>query len=50
MMLQHLGHQGAHDSIMQAVENVLRDGGCMTADMGGNAKTVDLGKAIAEAI
>jgi tartrate dehydrogenase/decarboxylase/D-malate dehydrogenase len=50
MMLQHLGHQSAHDSIMLAVENVLRDGGCMTADMGGNAKTVDLGKAIAEAI
>lgn len=50
MMLQHLGHQGAHDSIMAALENVLRDGACMTADMGGKAKTVDLGKAIAEAI
>ena len=50
MMLQHLGHQAAHDSIMQAVENVLREGTCMTGDMGGSAKTVDLGKAIAEAI
>ena len=50
MMLQHLGHQNAHDSIMQAVENVLREGKCMTGDMGGSAKTVDLGKAIAEAI
>ena len=50
MMLQHLGHQAAHDSIMTAVENVLRDGNCMTADMGGNAKTADLGKAISEAI
>jgi len=50
MMLQHLGHQSAHDDIMQAVENVLRDGGCMTADMGGCAKTTDFGKAIAEAI
>ena len=35
---------------MQAVENVLREGKCMTGDMGGSAKTVDLGKAIAEAI
>ena len=50
MMLQHLGHQAAHDSIMTAVENVLRDGACMTADMGGNAKTAELGKAIAEAV
>jgi tartrate dehydrogenase/decarboxylase/D-malate dehydrogenase len=50
MMLQHLGHQQAHDSIMQAAENVLRDGNCMTADMGGSAKTVDLGKAIAAVI
>jgi tartrate dehydrogenase/decarboxylase/D-malate dehydrogenase len=50
MLLQHLGHQQAHDSIMQAVENVLRDGNCMTEDMGGSASTVDLGQAIAEAI
>jgi len=50
MMLQHLGHQNAHDSIMQAIENVLADGDCMTADMGGTARTVVLGKAIAEAI
>ncbi len=50
LMLQHLGYQEAHDSIMRAVENVLRDGSCMTADMGGNAKTVDLGEAIAGAI
>ena len=50
MLLQHLGHQQAHDSIMQAVENVLRDGNCMTADMGGSTSTVDLGRAIAEAI
>jgi tartrate dehydrogenase/decarboxylase/D-malate dehydrogenase len=50
MMLQHLGHQAAHDSIMTAVENVLAEGRCMTADMGGKANTVDLGKAIAAAI
>jgi tartrate dehydrogenase/decarboxylase/D-malate dehydrogenase len=50
MMLQHLGHQAAHDSIMTAVENVLAEGRCMTADMGGKANTVDLGQAIAAAI
>ena len=50
MMLQHLGHQDAHNSIMRAIENVLREGACMTADMGGKASTVELGKAIAEAI
>ena len=50
MMLQHLGFQAAHDNIMSAVEYILRDGTCMTADMGGKAKTIELGKAIAEAI
>ncbi len=50
MLLQHLGHEQAHDSIMQAVETVLRNGNCMTADMGGGASTVDLGKAIAEVV
>lgn len=47
MMLQHLGHQDAHDSIMGAVERVLRESNNLTPDMGGKAKTEDLGKAIA---
>lgn len=50
MMLQHLGHQDAHDTIMTAVENVLKDGGNLTRDMGGTANTQELGKAIEEAI
>lgn len=50
MMLQHLGHQDAHDSIMNAIENVLRDGGNLTRDMGGKASTIELGKAIEAAI
>ncbi len=50
MMLQHLGHNDAHDSIMQAVENVLRDRQSLTPDMGGTASTEQLGKAIADAI
>jgi len=50
MMLQHLGHQGAHDDIMVAVENVLREGANLTRDMGGKANTEALGKAIELAI
>jgi tartrate dehydrogenase/decarboxylase/D-malate dehydrogenase len=50
MMLQHLGQPRAHDSIITAIENVLREGKCLTGDMGGNAKTAELGRAIAGAI
>ena len=50
MMMKHLGHQSAHDSILHAIEIVLKDGACMTADMGGSAKTTDLGKTIAAEI
>jgi tartrate dehydrogenase/decarboxylase/D-malate dehydrogenase len=50
MMLQHLGHQDAHDTIMTAIEDTLRDGGNLTRDMGGKADTEQLGKAIAKAI
>lgn len=50
MMLQHLGSQDAHDTIMSAVENVLKEGRQLTADMGGKANTKELGDAIAAAI
>ena len=50
MMLQHLGHQDAHDTIMLAIENVLRDRQSLTPDMGGTGSTQELGKAIAAAI
>ena len=50
MMLQHLGFAAAHDSIMSAIENILRDGGVMTPDMGGKASTSELGSAIADAL
>jgi tartrate dehydrogenase/decarboxylase/D-malate dehydrogenase len=50
MMLDHLGHRDAHDSIMTAIENVLRDGENLTPDMGGAADTEGLGKAIAASI
>jgi tartrate dehydrogenase/decarboxylase/D-malate dehydrogenase len=50
MMLQHLGHQDAHDSVMTAIEHTLREGAQLTPDMGGKANTEGLGKAIAAAI
>lgn len=50
MMLQHLGHTEAHNSIIRAIENVLRQGAKLTPDMAGKASTVELGRAIAEAI
>lgn len=50
MMLQHLGHQGAHDLIMKAIEYTLSEGVQLTPDMGGSGTTEGLGKAIAAAI
>jgi len=35
---------------MAAVERVLREGRCLTRDMGGTASTEELGKAIAAAL
>ena len=54
MMLDFLGngdarYKAAHDAIMQAIEHVLVNGP-RTPDMGGMAKTVDLGAAIAAAL
>ena len=50
MMLDHLGHRDAHDSVMFAIEEVLRQGRDLTPDMGGKATTESLGKAIAALI
>jgi tartrate dehydrogenase/decarboxylase/D-malate dehydrogenase len=50
MMLQHLGHRTAHDDIMVAIENVLRESQQLTPDMGGKATTSSLGKAIEASI
>jgi tartrate dehydrogenase/decarboxylase/D-malate dehydrogenase len=50
MMLDHLGFRDAHDSIMTAIENVLRNSENLTPDMGGSADTEGLGKAIAASI
>jgi tartrate dehydrogenase/decarboxylase/D-malate dehydrogenase len=50
MMLQPLGHQAAHDSILTAIENTLRERNSLTPDMGGKANTQELGKAVSAAI
>ncbi|MDP2958915.1 MAG: isocitrate/isopropylmalate family dehydrogenase [Longimicrobiales bacterium] len=52
MMLEHLGHPEAAAAIVGAIEAVLDSGpaGPKTPDMGGTARTADLGKAIAEAV
>ena len=50
MMLRHLGYPAAHDSIMKAIEEVLREAAQLTPDMGGQSSTSDLGKEIAAAI
>ena len=49
MMLEHLGHPEAAADVLRAIETVLAEGP-HTPDLGGTAKTDDLGKAIAEVI
>jgi tartrate dehydrogenase/decarboxylase/D-malate dehydrogenase len=49
MMLEHLGHKEAGDAIVRAIETVLKEGP-RTRDRGGKANTVEVGKAIAEAL
>ncbi len=53
MMLDHLGYPEAGAAVLRAIEKVLEAGPAhapFTRDMGGTANTVDLGRAIAEAI
>jgi 3-isopropylmalate dehydrogenase len=49
MMLAHLGHQDAADAVTRAIEKVLSEGP-RSPDIGGQASTQDLGKAVADAI
>ena len=52
MLLDFLGRRDAHDAIVQAIEHVLApgSGAPRTPDLGGNARTSDLGRAIEEAL
>ena len=49
MMLEHLGHKAAADAVLRAIEKVVREGP-RTRDMGGKASTIELGKAVVEAL
>ncbi|HLL27712.1 MAG TPA: tartrate dehydrogenase [Xanthobacteraceae bacterium] len=49
LMLEHLGHKDAADAVVGAIEKVLTEGP-RTPDIGGQASTQDLGKAVADAI
>jgi len=52
MMLEFLGHKAAHDAILAAIEKVLapQSGAPRTPDIGGDAGTGDLGRAIAQVL
>ncbi|MBV8522984.1 MAG: tartrate dehydrogenase, partial [Acetobacteraceae bacterium] len=46
MMLEHLGEQEAGRAIVRAIETLLREGEPRTRDMGGQAGTADVGRAL----
>jgi tartrate dehydrogenase/decarboxylase/D-malate dehydrogenase len=50
MMLEHLGENVAANGVIKAIEKVLKTSDIKTPDMGGIARTVDLGKAIEDAL
>lgn len=50
MMLEHLGEQEAAALVLQSIEEVLASGSSLTPDLGGTARTCDLGLAISETI
>jgi isocitrate dehydrogenase (NAD+) len=47
MMLRHLAEDAAAERVEGAVAELLRDGGTLTPDMGGTARTIDVAEAIA---
>ena len=52
MMLEFLGHKAAHDAVLAAIEQVLGAGNNapLTPDLGGTARTSDLGRAVVAAL
>ncbi|HYM33593.1 MAG TPA: tartrate dehydrogenase [Candidatus Cybelea sp.] len=50
MMLRHLGHGDAADTVEAAIQRVVKEGRTLTRDLGGQASTQDVGKAVAEAL
>lgn len=50
MMLDHLGHPDAAATVMSAIETVTADGETLTPDLGGTAKTAEVGRALLDAL
>ena len=50
MMLDHLGETEAAAAVVRAIEKLLQDGGPRTRDMGGQAGTAEVGRALAELV
>ena len=50
MMLEHLGEADAAAAVVAAIETLLREGGPRTRDMGGQAGTSEVGRALAEIV
>ena len=46
MMLDHLGHRDAHDTIIRAIEDVIRERKALTPGLGGTASCVQCGDAV----
>ena len=46
MMLEELGQKKSHDTIVNAVQDVLKEGKVRTKDLGGKAKCSDMGDAV----
>ncbi len=50
MMLDHLGEHEASQSIVAAIEKVIREGASTTEDIGGSASTQECGEAVCSAL
>jgi 3-isopropylmalate dehydrogenase len=50
LMLEHLGEVEAGRAVVAAIETLLRESGPRTRDMGGQAGTADVGRALAEIV
>ena len=50
MMLKHLGHEQASESVDKAVLTVIEQGGVRTPDLGGNSSTSQVGDAVVDAL
>ena len=50
LMLEHLGEKAAGEAIVAAIETLLREAGPRTRDMGGQAGTAEVGRALEELV